>query len=72
MRRWNGIVGGYLAQCEARGVSEETVKARRGKLDRLNLEDWRREENDCPRICIHLAAQDLRKVAASPISGPAT
>src|SRR3974390_143477 len=34
MKRWDSLVDGYLAQCQARGLSAETLRARRGALDR--------------------------------------
>ena len=35
MRRWDSVVDGYTAVCEARGLSGETLRAIRDELDRL-------------------------------------
>ena len=48
MRRWDSLVDGYLAQCEARGLSEETLRPRRGELDRVGC--WLKRRRPRPHL----------------------
>ena len=48
MRRWDSLVDGHLAQCEARGVGQETLKARRSELDRLGC--WLKGRRPKPNL----------------------
>lgn len=48
MRRWDSLVDGHLAQCEARGVGQETLKARRSELDRLGC--WLKRRRPKPNL----------------------
>jgi site-specific recombinase XerD len=48
MRRWDSLVDGHLAQCEARGVGQETLKARRSELDRLG--SWLKGRRPRPNL----------------------
>ncbi len=48
MRRWDSLVDGHLAQCEARGVGQETLKARRSELDRLGC--WLKRRRPKPKL----------------------
>ena len=48
MRRWDSLVDGYLAQCEARGVGEWTVRVRRNELDRLGC--WLKRRRPKPNL----------------------
>ncbi len=48
MRRWDSLVDGYLARCEVRGLSDETVRARRSELDRLGC--WLKRRRPKPNL----------------------
>jgi len=48
MRRWDSLADGYLAQCEARGLSEETLRARRSELDRVGC--WLKQRRPKPKL----------------------
>ena len=39
MRRWDGLVDGYIGVCEARGLSRATISNRQDELERL----WRKQ-----------------------------
>lgn len=48
MRQWDSLVDGYLAQCEMRGLSEETIKYRRSELDRVGC--WLKRRRPKPDL----------------------
>ena len=48
MKRWDSLVDGYLAQCEARGLSQETLQGRRSELDRLGC--WLKRRRPKPKL----------------------
>lgn len=48
MRRWDSLVDGYLAQCEARGLGEATLRARRSELDRAGC--WLKRRRPRPNL----------------------
>jgi len=48
MRRWDGLVEGYIAQCEARGLVTTTLAQRRRELERFG--SWLKRQK--PRIAL--------------------
>ena len=48
MRRWDSLVEGYTAQCEVRGLSQETLNHRRSELDRLGC--WLKRRRPKPKL----------------------
>jgi integrase/recombinase XerD len=48
MRRWDSLVDSYVARCEARGLSEETLRARRRELDRVGC--WLKGRRPKPKL----------------------
>jgi site-specific recombinase XerD len=48
MKRWDSLVDGYLAQCEARGLSQETLRPRRRELDRVGC--WLKGRRPKPKL----------------------
>jgi site-specific recombinase XerD len=48
MKRWDSSVESYLVQCQARGVSEETINVRRSELDRLGC--WLKRRRPRPHL----------------------
>lgn len=48
MRRWDSLLESYLAQCEARGLSLETLNHRRSELDRLGC--WLKRRRPKPKL----------------------
>ena len=48
MRRWDSVVDGYTAVCEARGLSDETMRSIRDELDRLGC--WLKRRRPRPKL----------------------
>ena len=48
MRRWDSLVQSYLTRCEAQGLSQETLKARRSELDRAGC--WLKRRRPRPNL----------------------
>jgi site-specific recombinase XerD len=48
MRRWDSLVDSYLAQCEARGLSEAVLRHRRSELDRVGC--WLKGRRPKPKL----------------------
>jgi site-specific recombinase XerD len=48
MKRWDSLVDSYLAQSEARGLSEETLRAQRSELDRVGC--WLKGRRPKPKL----------------------
>ena len=48
MKRWDGMVDGYIKSCEARGLSEATMNALRDELDRLGC--WLKRRRPRPNL----------------------
>ena len=48
MRRWDSLVDSYMAQCETRGLSQETLKARQSELDRVGC--WLKGRRPKPKL----------------------
>lgn len=48
MRRWDSLVEGYTGQCEARGLSEESLRSIRSELDRWGC--WLKRRRPKPRL----------------------
>ena len=50
MRRWDSLVESYLAQGQARGLSPETLEARRSELDRVGC--WLKRRRPKPNLVL--------------------
>lgn len=48
MKRWDGLVEGYIKQCESRGLSEATVAGLRSELDRWGC--WLKRRRPKPNL----------------------
>jgi site-specific recombinase XerD len=48
MRRWDGLVDGYLRECRQRGLAESTLAGRRTELDRLG--SWLKRRQPRPPL----------------------
>jgi site-specific recombinase XerD len=48
MRRWDSLVEGYAGQCQAQGLSEQTLSHRRDELDRLGC--WLKRRRPKPKL----------------------
>jgi len=55
MRRWDGLVDGYLNCCESRGLSEVTIETRRRELERFG--GWLKRRR--PRVRLDRVDGDL-------------
>lgn len=74
MKRWHGLVDGYMKRCETRGLSEATVTSVRGELDRCGCGLKRRrpkpslEEVDGP-VLIEYIGRRTRFHAKATVAG---
>lgn len=63
MRRWDGLLDGYIKECEVRGLATSTLQLRRSELDRFGLWLKRRrprvnlEEVDSALLIQHLKSR---------------
>ena len=48
MKRWDSAVDGYMAVCEARGLSRETIRSIRDELDELGC--WLKRRRPRPNL----------------------
>jgi site-specific recombinase XerD len=48
MKQWDSLVESYLARGEARGLSQETLRARRSELDRVGC--WLKRRRPKPKL----------------------
>ena len=48
MKRWDGLLEGYLKECETRGLSAETIKSRRRELERWGC--WMKRRRPRPNL----------------------
>jgi integrase/recombinase XerD len=55
MRRWDGLVDGYVQECATRGLAEVTVAVRRRELDRCGT--WLKHRR--PKVNLELMDSDL-------------